>query len=144
MFIVKPKLVPLQKHLDLFQNSTYVLSCNLIAGSRPVFFDWLKDDLKLNSSEHVRVDNSATFSLLTFTDLQSINSGHYVCEARNIHGTDSTSAQLFVKGFKYYYFFKYYFINIYNDGDDDYHHKRIIKQLKNRIIIFVCLSSLVG
>lgn len=97
LFLVKPKLVPFSKNLDLFQNSTYVLSCNLISGTRPLFFEWHKNGRKLEASEHIYINNSASYSLLTFSQLQSIHSGQYSCTAKNAHGTDLTITQL-VKG----------------------------------------------
>src|SRR5699024_10190451 len=94
-----PKLMPLNGNIDLVQNMTFVLPCSLISGSN-TFFEWTHNGVKLLNSSSVRIENSPTFSQLTF---QSANSqqhdGHYECRVTNLLGQfDVTKTKIRVQG----------------------------------------------
>lgn len=84
--------------MELVQNMSYALQCNLMTGSKPVFFDWLKNGHKLPLSNKVKIENFETFSLLTMKDLQASDSSNFTCNVHNSFGSDSTSTHLIVKG----------------------------------------------
>lgn len=94
----KPKLLPLQSSIELFENLTYSLSCSLISGSRPVFFEWLHNGHKIGESVDVQVDSRDRLSMLMFANLQRRHSGKYECRARNAFSVDVASTNILIKG----------------------------------------------
>ncbi|KAJ6222590.1 hypothetical protein RDWZM_001135, partial [Blomia tropicalis] len=93
----KPKLLELNKKIEVLQNMTYFLQCHLISGSKPIFFQWIKNNEKLSTTDNIKIDNHPTLSLLSIKQLNNTDSGTYSCQAQNAFGTDRTSTQLFVK-----------------------------------------------
>ncbi|KAH9529934.1 hypothetical protein DERF_003785 [Dermatophagoides farinae] len=98
VFADEPKLVPLQKIVELLENSTYVLTCNLFSGAKPIFFEWNKNGQKFSGTTNVRMENTNHYSLLTMTSLTAADSATYECIAKNAYGTASTSTQFVIKG----------------------------------------------
>ena len=94
----EPKLVSFQKSIELLENSTYVLTCNLFSGSKPIFFEWYKNGQKFSETNNVHVENTNHYSLLTMINLTAQDSGNYECRAKNVYGTSSTSTQFVIKG----------------------------------------------
>lgn len=89
----------MNKKIEVLQNMTYFLQCHLISGSKPIFFQWIKNNEKLSTTDNIKIDNHPTLSLLSIKQLNNTDSGTYSCQAQNAFGTDRTSTQLFVKGF---------------------------------------------
>ena len=87
----------LPKQIELLQNMSYVLQCNIQSGSIPtVTFDWnkLPNSAKLIDSSNIKIENFDKFSTLALKNVQSNDSGTYTCNVRNAHGSDSTSTLL--------------------------------------------------
>ena len=97
LFKVKPKLQDWQQRIDLVENISYILQCNVLSGSN-VYFEWSKDNLKVAEDDSIKVDNYKTLSSLSFKSLHRNHSGTYSCRVKNAFGSDSTSTQLLVKG----------------------------------------------
>ena len=103
---VKPHLLTLSKQIELLQNISYALQCNVLSGSSPIFFEWTKHNgtqsVKLSSSDQslnrIKIDTYSTFSILALQHLQNTDSGRYTCTARNAFGSDSTSTNLRIQG----------------------------------------------
>lgn len=87
-----------QKQFSLHQNMTFLLQCNLISGTKPVFFEWHRNGLKLPHSEQYRIDHYESYSTLTLNNVQLNAIGNYSCSVKNSFGTDSIFTYLLVKG----------------------------------------------
>lgn len=85
IFSNSPKLLPQISSIDLSENMTYMLVCNLGSGS-DIIFDWTHNGIKLINDSYVRIDNSAKISSLTFRNVQQENAGQYECRATNSFG----------------------------------------------------------
>ena len=97
------------------QNISYVLQCNVLSGSIPIFFEWTKDKTnKLSESSNVKIDNFEKISILNFNELQRENSGLYTCTAKNAFGSDSTSTQLNIDGLLGIHFFQKGYLSLEN------------------------------
>ena len=94
----EPKLAPFQKVVEFLENSTYLLTCNLFSGTKPIFFEWNKNGQKFSGTTNVRMENTNHYSLLTMTGLTSADSGNYECIAKNAYGSASTTTQFVIKG----------------------------------------------
>ena len=94
-----PKLLPFNGDLqELFENITYPLTCVLISGSKPIFFEWHRNDEKVAERLNVKIDNQDRISLLSLTNVQTSDSGKYQCYAKNQFGQDSIVTNILVKG----------------------------------------------
>ena len=67
----EPKLLSLNSQIELIENMTYVLACNLLSGVEPIFFKWTFNNLPIlsDNSELTMDTNSHKFSLLTFKNV---------------------------------------------------------------------------
>lgn len=106
-FTEKPKLVPLMKSIDLFENNNYGFSCNILSGSAPFVFRWFKDNRPVNENVHRRIEVIDNFSMLTLKNLTENDSGTYRCQVNNAFGSDSSSTILNIKGFVFKLLFCY-------------------------------------
>ncbi|KAH9528840.1 hypothetical protein DERF_002756 [Dermatophagoides farinae] len=93
-----PKLLPFNVDLqELVENITYPLTCVLISGSKPIFFEWYRNDEKVAERLNVKIDNQDRISLLSLTNVQTSDSGKYECYAKNQFGQDSIVTNILVK-----------------------------------------------
>lgn len=68
-----------------------------------MIFEWHKDGHKLTNSEHIHIEErSGSFSLVTFSNLSTNDSGLYECTAKNGDGMDTTSTRLVVQGLTFF------------------------------------------
>lgn len=79
------------------------LLCGVSQGDKPLEFSWTKDGRPLSSSglalpEVTIREVDADSSVLTFTNLSAVHTGHYQCAARNAAGLARQSAHLYVQG----------------------------------------------
>ncbi|XP_022246171.1 Down syndrome cell adhesion molecule homolog isoform X2 [Limulus polyphemus] len=72
--------------------------CGLKERDGNVKFSWVKDGLILKSREGFNIHSTDKFSVLTVTNVHSIESGNYTCKAENSAGRDIYTAELLVKG----------------------------------------------
>lgn len=80
-----PKLMPQISSIDLSENMTYMLVCNLASGSN-IIFDWTHNGIKLVNGSNIKIDNSNKISSLTFKNVKQENAGLYECRATNSIG----------------------------------------------------------
>ena len=102
IFASKPKLMEMNNNFNLLEDISFVLHCYLLSGSKPVFFDWLKDGHRVFNSSKVKIGNFDSFSTLSLNDLHRSDSGVYMCSVKNAFGNDSVSSIINVKGFYYF------------------------------------------
>lgn len=93
-----PKLLELPKELEATSNSSFAITCTVSSGSRPIFFEWYRDDHQIVSSADVNIKTHDSVSLLFFANLQPTSTAFYSCKAKNIFGEDETSTKLIIQG----------------------------------------------
>ncbi len=85
----------------------YLLLCQVIAGTKPVFLQWNKNGITLSNSPEskFKIENNEEmlFSQFAIKSVDRNDSGNYSCIARNAFGTDIQSTLLIVKGLKYFF-----------------------------------------
>lgn len=76
------------------------MMCSSHSGSKPLFFQWLKDGHILGNhpDSRYKIENSDAFSLFIIDNINRNDAGNYSCVVRNAYGTDSQSTVLNVKG----------------------------------------------
>ena len=72
----------------------------MITGSKPVFFQWIKNGITLtnNPESNYKIVTNDDNSQFSIKSLIRSDSGNYSCIARNEFGTDIQSTLLTVKG----------------------------------------------
>ncbi len=93
-------LLPLPPQSAVTEGSSFRLFCHSSAGTKPVFFQWNRNELILaNSPESkYKIDNYEDYSQFSLKSVDRSGSGNYSCIVRNAFGTDIQSALLIVKG----------------------------------------------
>lgn len=92
------------------QNESFLLSCNVLKGTKPVRFEWYKNGKKLSTNSGIVLDTKSSSSSLTIDSMLMQHSGNYSCRAQNNHGFDQVATILQVKGLSFFnYFFPQYF-----------------------------------
>lgn len=75
------------------------LSCTVQQGSKPLQFEWFKNDrLLLIEDLHFQIKHEVDDSELIIPELNSRDSGNYSCIVRNSIASDSQSTLILVKG----------------------------------------------
>ena len=97
-FAAKLQLLKLPKQIELLQNISYVLQCNVLSAQTTPTFTWKRGSTTLTNSDKVKIDNLETLSLLKLKNLQRNDSGSYTCIASSGHSTDSTTTALQILG----------------------------------------------
>lgn len=69
-----------------------------ITKSKPVEFAWLKNGIKIDTRDNVRIHTTEEVSTLIVDPVKINDGGNYTCSAKNYHGSDKYTAFLHVKG----------------------------------------------
>jgi hypothetical protein len=95
-----PVLLPLPPQSAVTKGSFFRLLCQSSAGTKPLFFQWIRNGQTLvNSPEsEYRIENNDDYSLFSIKSVDRSDSGNYSCIVRNAFGTDLQSALLTIKG----------------------------------------------
>lgn len=86
------------KSIDLLEQNRYAFLCNIVSGTLPFKFQWLKNGHPI-AGKHHDIDTTAHFSMLTIGNISKSDSGIYKCFVQNSFGADSSTTELNVKGF---------------------------------------------
>jgi len=106
LIIESPKLLSLPQINTVSEGVSFRLFCSVQFGSKPLFFQWMKNGQILNTSPQTnyKIENSDEHSLFLIKSVVRSDSGNYSCNVRNAFGSDSQSALLIVKGLAIKYF----------------------------------------
>ncbi len=98
--IESPKLLSLPSQNIVSEGVSFRLFCSVQSGSKPLFFQWLKNGLILNKvpNNSYKIENLSDHSSFLIEKVIRSDSGNYSCGVRNSFGSDSQSAILIVKG----------------------------------------------
>ena len=99
----KPEIIPFLDEYNVEQNESYQLMCSISKGTKPIMFEWFKDDHKLYPNSGFLFDSKPSSSILSFDAFLAHHSGNYSCRASNQDGADQSSTLLQIKGL---FFFK--------------------------------------
>ncbi len=93
-------LLPLPPQSAVTKGSFFRLLCQSSAGTKPLFFQWIRNGQTLvNSPEsEYRIENNDDYSLFSIKSVDRSDSGNYSCIVRNAFGNDIQSALLTIKG----------------------------------------------
>ena len=97
-FARKPEIVAFPSIFTVESKEFYELNCNLLKGTKPIHFEWFKNDIFMTSDMNLSIDYKPSSSRLTFSEFQSEHSGNYTCKASNSDGFDQSSTILQIKG----------------------------------------------
>lgn len=82
----------------LVKKGGYVeLTCE-VTGTPEIKITWFKDDRELKESDKYRMSFAKSLAILHVTEVETEDSGEYICEARNDAGKDICSSVVTIKG----------------------------------------------
>ena len=94
-----PEIVPFGAPvLNIEQNESFLMTCNIAKGTKPIHFEWFRNGVKLVPEHGLSLDYKSSSSSLTIDDTRIEHSGNYSCRASNSDGFDQSSTFLQVKG----------------------------------------------
>lgn len=73
------------------------LTCE-VTGTPEIKITWFKDDRELKESDKYRMSFAKCLAILHVTEVETEDSGEYICEAKNDAGKDICSSVVTVKG----------------------------------------------
>ncbi len=93
-------LLSLPSQNAVTKGSFFRLFCQSSAGTKPLFFQWIRNGQTLTNSpeSEYKIENNEDYSHFTIKSVDRNDSGNYSCVVRNAFGTDIQSALLVVKG----------------------------------------------
>ena len=94
--IDSPVIQPFSFPKDVRVGERTSLTCTVKAGSEPLEFSWLKDNLAISAS-NTEVSKSRASSMLSLNPIQSQDGGNYTCIVKNPVGSASHSTILFIE-----------------------------------------------
>ncbi|RWR99484.1 hemicentin-1-like protein, partial [Dinothrombium tinctorium] len=92
-----PEISPLAITDSFSEGTKFLTTCFVKKGSKPIFFQWLKNGHVLNEDEDIKIDSLEDVSLFTIKRVKPNDAGNYTCVARNAAGTDTWTVVLNVK-----------------------------------------------
>ena len=103
-----PRLSPILNHKTQNENSLFSVTCSLLEGSQPVFFEWFKNgnSIKAGPDNQYKIDTTKILTTFYIEQIARSDSGNYTCLVKNEHGSDSQNVLLNVKGMFNYIFIK--------------------------------------
>lgn len=84
---------------ELHASQSFTTFCSAFVGSKPLIFEWLKNDVVLR-------EGSVNYNIQSFDDSNSVlkipsvaksDAGNYTCRVSNAYGSDTISTKLSVK-----------------------------------------------
>ena len=92
-------MLELPKKIELVENMTYILQCTLVSGSKPVTFEWFKDNEKISDNDNgVKIENLQAISTLSFSEVRRGHEGTYQCLVSSPFGQDSSETRIMING----------------------------------------------
>lgn len=73
------------------------LTCE-VTGTPEIKITWFKDDRELKESDKYRISFTKSLAILRVSEVDTEDSGEYICEAKNDAGKDICSSVVTVKG----------------------------------------------
>lgn len=73
------------------------LACE-VTGTPEIKITWFKDDRELKESDKYRISFTKSLAILHVSEVDTEDSGEYICEAKNDAGKDICSSVVTVKG----------------------------------------------
>ena len=94
-----PKIAKFNSFHQQRISSLFMLTCNVVQGNEPFKFQWLKNNVELNSdSSRHKINTQNTFSVFSLIQIEPSDSGNYSCAVGNDYGFDVQWSVLEVKG----------------------------------------------
>lgn len=134
----KPRLKSFNFESNILDGQTVRVFCQLIDGSQPLSFQWLKNGQPLSSTTSIQHSSSSlpyytssslpsttltnSIDIQTFPDYSSLaiyridrqrDSGNYTCLVSNSYGSDQYSSLLIVQGL--FFLIQFFFYDFSND-----------------------------
>ncbi|RWR98355.1 cell adhesion molecule-like protein, partial [Dinothrombium tinctorium] len=92
-----PEITSLSKQEVFTDGTKFFSACYIKKGSKPIFFQWLKNGHVLNEDDEIKIESSEDVSLFTIKHVKLNDAGNYTCVAKNAIGADSSTVVLTVK-----------------------------------------------
>lgn len=73
------------------------LTCK-VTGTPEIKITWFKDDRELKESDKHRMSFTKSLAILHLSEVETEDSGEYICEAKNDAGKDTCSSVVTIKG----------------------------------------------
>lgn len=73
------------------------LTCK-VTGTPEIKITWFKDDRELKESDKYRMSFTKSLAVLHLSEVETEDSGEYICEAKNDAGKDTCSSVVTIKG----------------------------------------------
>lgn len=97
-----PKIQQFSFPDNVVEGNLASVHCLAITKSKPIEFVWLKNGIKIDARDNVRIHTSEEVSTLIVDPVKITDGGNYTCSAKNHHGSDKFAAFLHVKGKNFY------------------------------------------
>ena len=95
-------LAPFQTKVELLPKETFYLLCNVLHGTKPIKFQWFKNDQQISSSRRIVLETEPTMSMLKIYSVQHSDSANYSCQAQNRDDIQKQTTILMIKGIRFF------------------------------------------